>query len=129
MTVNSQTATLYSDATFAATNFTLADGTNTFTAIARDSYGRVDTNTSISYLPASISFAYDQNGNLTNDGLRSFFYDDENQLVRVIVTNGVGSSTRSDFAYDGKMRRRIRTEFTWNGSKWLTTPELLTYGS
>ena len=115
VTVNSQTATLYSDATFAATNFTLADGTNTFTAIARDSYGRVDTNTSISYLPASISFSYDQNGNLTNDGLRSFFYDDENQLVRVIVTNGVGSSTRSDFAYDGKMRRRIRREYAWQG--------------
>jgi RHS repeat-associated protein len=120
VTVNTSNAILYADYTFASTNQSLADGTNTFTAIARDSYGRVDTNVAISFLPASISFAYDQNGNLTNDGRRVFFYDDENQLVRVIVTNGVGSSTRSDFAYDGKMRRRIRTECSWSGSTWVT---------
>jgi RHS repeat-associated protein len=118
--VNTSNAILYADYTFASTNQSLANGTNTFTAIARDSYGRVDTNVSISYLPSSISFAYDQNGNLTNDGRRSFLYDDENQLVRLTVTNGVGSSTRSDFAYDGKMRRRIRTECAWSGSTWVT---------
>jgi RHS repeat-associated protein len=118
--VNTSNAILYADSTFAATNFTLANGTNTFTAIARDSYGRVDTNVSTSYLPSSISFTYDQNGNLTNDGQRIFSYDDENQLVRVVVTNGVGSSTRSDFAYDGKMRRRIRTECAWSGNTWVT---------
>ena len=123
VTVNGQSAALYGDSTFAATNFTLVNGTNTFTAIAKDSYGRVDTNVSISYLPSSISFTYDSNGNLTNDGRRSFAYDDENQLVSVIVTNGVGSSTRSDFAYDGKMRRRIRTECLWNGSTWSYQPD------
>jgi RHS repeat-associated protein len=124
VTVNGQTAALYSDATFAKDGFTLVDGTNTFTAIARDSYGRVDTNVSSSYLPASISFTYDSNGNLTNDGRRSFFYDDENQLVSVIVTNGVGSATRSDFAYDGKMRRRIRREYLWQSAMWNLQSEI-----
>jgi RHS repeat-associated protein len=116
VTVNSQTAALYGDSTFAATNFTLADGTNTFTAVAKDSYGRIDTNTSLSYLPSSISYTYDSNGNLTGDGSRCFAYDDENQLVSVWVTN----AWRSDFSYDGRMRRRVRTEMSWNGSTWLT---------
>ena len=93
VTVNSQTAALYRDATFARGGFTPANGTNTFTAIARDSYGRTDTNVSISYLPSSISFTYDSNGNLTGDGKRCFAYDDENQLTSVWVTN----VWRSDF--------------------------------
>jgi hypothetical protein len=46
---------------------------------------------------------YDLNGNLTNDGTRNFAYDDENQLTSVYVTN----VWRSDFVYDGKLRRRI----------------------
>ena len=94
MTVNGQTAALYSDATFAATSFTLANGTNTFTAIAKDSYGRVDTNVSISYLPSPVSFTYDPNGNLTSDGSRCFAYDDENQLTSVWVTNALAQRFR-----------------------------------
>src|SRR5207249_6474295 len=81
--VNSQTGALYSDATFAKDGFTLADGTNTFTAIAKDSYGRSDTNSSICNLPSAISFAYDLNGNLHTNGTRFFEYDDENQLIRI----------------------------------------------
>ena len=50
------------------------------------------------------NFTYDLNGNLTGDGKRCFAYDDENQLTSVWVTN----AWRSEFAYDGKMRRRIR---------------------
>ncbi|MGO8928263.1 MAG: RHS repeat-associated core domain-containing protein [Limisphaerales bacterium] len=116
VTVNGQGAALYRDTTFAAAGFTLANGTNTFTAIAKDSYGRVSTNVSVSYLPSSVSYTYDSNGNLTSDGSRCFAYDDENQLTSVWITN----VWRSDFAYDGEMRRRIRTEYTWNGSTWLT---------
>ncbi|MGO8931752.1 MAG: RHS repeat-associated core domain-containing protein [Limisphaerales bacterium] len=116
VTVNGQAATRYADTTFAAAGFTPVNGNNTFTAIAKDSYGRVATGVSVSYLPASVSYTYDSNGNLTSDGSRCFAYDDENQLTSVWITN----VWRSDFAYDGKMRRRIRTEFTWSGSTWLT---------
>jgi len=63
-------------------------------------------------LPASVSYIYDSNGNLTSDGTRGFDYDDENQLIRLTVTN----SWKSEFTYDGKMRRRICKEFTWSGS-------------
>jgi RHS repeat-associated protein len=56
---------------------------------------------------------------LTNDGLRSFAYDDENQLIQVWVP-GQWSSV---FTYDGKMRRRIRQEYTWNTNlaQWVQT--------
>jgi len=116
VTVNGVTATNYVDSTFAKDGFTLLNGTNTFTAIAQDSYGRKDTNVSICYLPATNSYVYDSNGNLLGDGNRSFAYDDENQLISVWVTN----VWRSDFLYDGKMRRRVRVESTWSGSIWFT---------
>ena len=73
------------------------DGTNTFTAIARDAYGRLDTNTVTSFLPASANCQYDANGNPISDARRSFAFDDENQLVCVIVTNASGTVTKSDF--------------------------------
>lgn len=120
VTVNNLAAALYADATFARTNVGLVNGTNTFTAIASDSLGRKDTNSAICNLPSAISYSYDANGNLTNDGSRYFTYDDENQLTSVIVTNNGGVSARSDFVYDGKMRRRIRVEYTWGGSSWVT---------
>jgi len=52
VTVNGFSASLYADTTFARTNFSPANGTNTYTAIAQDSYGRLDTNTINVYLPA-----------------------------------------------------------------------------
>ena len=115
VTVNSLTAALYNDKMFAATNFTLADGNNTFTAIAQDSYGRKDTNAVTFNLPATNSYVYDLNGNLTSDGTRGFDYDDENELIRVTVTN----KWKSEFTYDGKFRQRIRKEFTWQSSTWI----------
>jgi YD repeat-containing protein len=106
VTMNSATATLYIDNTFAKDNLTLADGNNTFTGIAQDSLGRKDTNSVTVNLPATVSFQYDSNGNLISDGRRGFDYDDENQLIRVTVTN----IWMSEFTYDGKMRRRIRKD-------------------
>jgi RHS repeat-associated protein len=114
VTVNTSNAIRYADYTFASTNQTLAEGANTFTAIAKDTYGRLDTNTINTYLPSTSTFTYDQNGNLTGDGNRSFAYDYENQLISVWVTN----VWRSDFVYDGKMRRRIRREYLWQSSAW-----------
>ena len=119
VTVNTLNAVLYADVTFAATNFTIANGNNTFTAIAKDVYGRRDTNSITVNLPGTNSCAYDLNGNLLTDGTRYFAYDDENQLISVWKTN----AWRSDYVYDGKMRRRIVKEFTWNGS-WVQTNEV-----
>jgi RHS repeat-associated protein len=115
--VNGTNALRYNDSTFAATNMPL---TTTYTAVASDSYGRSATNTATVSIATNTTFQYDGNGNLTSDGLRSFAYDDENQLLQVWVTN----HWLSQFAYDGKMRRRIRQEFMWQSGAWVQTNEV-----
>jgi len=119
VTVNGTNALLYGDATFAATNMPL---TTTYTAVAKDGYGRVNTNVATVNLSTNVTFQYDGNGNLTNDGVRSFAYDDENQLIQVMVT----TNWMSQFSYDGKMRRRIRKEFAWSSylNAWNETNEV-----
>jgi RHS repeat-associated protein len=120
VTVNALTATRYTDNTFARDGFPLVDGTTNFTAIAGDSYGRWDTNTVTVDLGATHLFAYDLNGNLRTNGNRVLEYDDENQLTSVTVSNG----WRSEFTYDGMLRRRVRKEYTWQSGAWLKTNEV-----
>ena len=120
VTVNTSNAIVYADATFASTNQPMVNGTNTFTAVAKDALGRTDTNVVTVNLPATNTFTYDLNGNLLSDGTRALDYDDENQLIRITVTN----AWKSEFAYDGKMRRRIRREYTWNSGSWLLNAEV-----
>jgi RHS repeat-associated protein len=120
VTVNTSNAVLYADTAFASTNQPWVNGNNTFTAIAKDSYGRRATNAITVNLLATNNYTYDLNGNLLSDGNRSFGYDDENELTNVWVTN----VWRSDFVYDGKLRRRIERDYSWNGSSWLQTNEV-----
>jgi RHS repeat-associated protein len=120
VTVNMSNAVLYSDSTFAAQGFIVTNGNNGYTTIAKDSYGRQDTSSVTVNLLATNSYTYDLNGNLTSDGKRGFDYDDENQLIRITVTNG----WKSEFLYDGKFRRRIRREYTWASSTWRQTNEV-----
>jgi RHS repeat-associated protein len=116
VTVNGSAASLYADQTFAKANVALVDGTNTFTAIATDALSRYDTNTVTAYLPATVTLVYDLNGNLRTNGTRLLDYDDENQLIRI----SEAGAWKSEFVYDGKMRRRERWESVWNGSGWVT---------
>jgi RHS repeat-associated protein len=113
-------ATRYADATFARTNVTVLNGTNTFTAVAKDADSRADTNSTVAYLPTAVTFLYDLNGNMRTNGSLVMAYDDENQLI-AITNAGAWAST---FAYDGKLRRRIRKEFTWRNSTWVLTNEV-----
>ena len=87
VTVNTSNAVLYADSTFASPNQPWVSGNNTFTAIAKDNYGRVSTNSVTVSLQATNNYHYDLNGNLTNDGTRNFIYDDENQLTSVWAAN------------------------------------------
>jgi len=114
--LSSGAATLYSDGSWARAGATLADGSNSYTATAQDSYGRQASSSVTVNLPESTTYTYDQNGNLTNNGTLNFAYDDENQLTSAWLTN----AWRSDFVYDGLMRRRVRIEYSWNGSQWVT---------
>ena len=120
MTVNLLAANIYGDATFAKDGFSLADGNNSFTAIAQDSYGRRDTNSITVNLPATNVFAYDLNGNMLTNGTEVLVFNDENELV----TNFVAGSWKSEFVYDGKFRRRIQRDYSWNGSSWTQTNEI-----
>jgi len=124
VTVNGSNATLYLDNTFAATNFTATNGNNAYTAIASDALGRSSSNTVTVYLPATNSYTYDLNGNLLSDGTRTFAYNDENQMISVIVSNGSITSTLTTNIYDGKFRRRIRRESIWQSGSWIQTNEV-----
>src|SRR6266446_928269 len=117
--VNGQAAVLYFGGPYAVTNLALVNGTNTFTAIAQDTYWRRATNIVNAYLPATASFQYDLNGNIKYDGQRAFDYDAENQLIRVTITNAF----KSEWVYDGRFRRRIQREYQWQGNQWVKTNE------
>src|SRR5439155_9027574 len=71
-------------------------------------------------LAASVTLVYDLNGNLRTNGTQMLEYDDENRLV----TNWVANAWKTEFAYDGKMRRRIRKEYAWQNSAWVLTNEV-----
>ncbi len=116
VTVNGTNAAIYSDATFAATNMPLA---SSYTAIAHDAFGRADTNTITLTLSTNVIFRYDGNGNLTNDNLCTFQYDDENQLTNVWASN----AWKSAFAYDGLHRRRAETNYIWSAGAWVKSNE------
>jgi RHS repeat-associated protein len=118
--LSSGPAELYVDGAWARTNATLADGENTYTATAQDSYARTSQDSVTVNLPASASFSYDDNGNLLSDGHRNFEYDCENQLTNVYVSG----QWRSEFAYDGLARRRIRREYTWQSGAWHLQSEI-----
>jgi RHS repeat-associated protein len=120
VTVNTSNAVLFADHTFASTNQSLANGTNTFTAIAKDFLGNVATNIVGVNLPVTNTYSYDLNGNVLTNGTKIFAYDDENELKSVLVT----SNWQSQFVYDGKFRRRIEKDFSWSGSTWVETNEI-----
>jgi RHS repeat-associated protein len=116
-------AAVYNDWTWARTNVTITNGNNTYTATASDNLGRSSANSVSVYLPTNTVFTYDLNGNPLSDGYRTFTYDDENELTSVVVSNGITTSTLTSNIYDGKMRLRIRREYTWS-SGWLQTAEV-----
>ena len=76
VTVNSVNAILYADTTFASTNQSWANGNNTYTAVANDSYGRTDTDVKIVTLQQTNKYAYDLSGNMVTNGTRMLEYDD-----------------------------------------------------
>jgi RHS repeat-associated protein len=117
--VNGQSAAIYNDKTFATTaGLNLANGANVFTTIVQ--YASVAyTNLSASQLPSSTTFLYDANGNLTNDGLRSLSYDDDNHLTEVAIPG----QNKSDFFYDGLGRKRVEQDYVWTGT-WTQTNEI-----
>ncbi|HQI31975.1 MAG TPA: RHS repeat-associated core domain-containing protein [Verrucomicrobiota bacterium] len=96
-------------------------------------YNAASQRTSVTNLAGNtVAYRYDRSGQLTQASGKEangttrlneqfgYGYDDENQLITVIVTNGVNNSTLSRFAYDGFGRRRVRTECVWQNGGWAT---------
>ena len=116
--VNGALAVTNLDLTFAARNLPLLNGLNNFTNVLKLSSAPStwSTNVLAKSLPVSVRPAFDQNGNMTSDGLHGYTYDDASQLVTITLTN----VSQSVFVYDGLGRRRIRREYAWatNSSGW-----------
>jgi RHS repeat-associated protein len=116
LSINGQTATVYHDLTFAVTNgLVLNNGLNEFTAVI--SSGLTMTNVFPQVLPATVTLAYDTNGNLVSDGLHGYAYDCANELVQVTVTN----FWQTQYTYDGFGRRRTRQDKLWETNQWVST--------
>lgn len=119
VTVNGQPAQTYGDFTFARTNVSLTNGYNTYTIAAQSLTGTNTTNNLTLNLPSSVTLLYDSNGNLTNDGTRSFAYSAENQLTNITFD----STWKTEFVYDGLGRRRIERDYGWQSGQWVKTNE------
>jgi RHS repeat-associated protein len=122
--VNGTNAQIYSDATFATANgLTLNDGNNLFVAAGSNAVGELVVSTvTRTRLPMSIGFLYDLNGNLVSDGLKSYAYDDADQLTNITVTG----QWKTEFVYDGLGRRRITRDYTYlpSSNSYLLTNEV-----
>jgi RHS repeat-associated protein len=119
--LSSGAATLYADGTWARAGASYTSGNNTYTATATDGFGRTSVDSvQVTLLNSGTTFYYDGNGNLTNDGLRRFDYDFENQLTNAYHAG----QWRTDFRYDAFGRKRLQRDYAYvDGSGWVLTNE------
>lgn len=110
VTVAGKAADVATDNSFRAMA-TVPSGTSTVAVVATDPSANVRTNIyQLSQTGASRTLIYDLNGNLTNDGTRTFEWDAENRLLA--VNQGV---LRSEFIYNG-LGQRVRIVERDNGA-------------
>jgi RHS repeat-associated protein len=88
----------------------------------------VRTETRTAYLPSGLqSFTYDDDGNLTSDGVWDYSYDAENRLTSMTATTaavaGGFANQRLEFKYDYQSRRVSKLVLSWNGTGWTATSE------
>ena len=97
--VNNRSSALWTNITVAATGQTSVTG-NVFVAKEPE------------------KFSYDADGNLTQDGRWTYYWDTENRLINMtsLGTAPVGSRLKLDFAYDARGRRIQEIVSTNNGS-------------
>ncbi len=67
------------------------------------------------------TFAYDADGNLTNDGRWSYTWDAENRITSFtrISSAPSGAKVKVDCQYDSRWRRTQKIVSTWNGSAYV----------
>ena len=101
VTVNGKTAETKADNSFEA-RIDVVAGNNPVTVAATDVKGNTTTNQYdvVATGSGTESLIYDQNGNLTSDGTRTFEWDALDRLTAINTATG-----RSEFEYDGLSRR------------------------
>jgi RHS repeat-associated protein len=79
-------------------------GNNTVPIVATDSNNNVKTNNYQVTVSSGVNrtLSYDLDGNLINDGIRTYEWDAANRLLAI---NYIGTSNRTEFTYDGLSRR------------------------
>jgi RHS repeat-associated protein len=79
--------------------------------------------------PATQVFAYDADGNLTNDAVWVYTWDAENRLISMSNTLAVATADRKrlDFGYDWQNRRREKKVYGWDSSigNWVIQSDTL----
>ena len=87
---------------------------STYTANALNQYTQV----------AGVAFAYDANGNLTNDGKQTYRYDAQNRMLAVEPVAPATGAVRAEFAYDARNRAVARTYYTLSkAGAWVFNPD------
>jgi RHS repeat-associated protein len=74
--------------------------------------------------PATETFTYDADGNLTTDGRWTYTWDAENRLVQMQSRTNTpsGSWRKLVFEYDAQSRRIAKQVHVWNGTAYPGTP-------
>jgi RHS repeat-associated protein len=83
---------------------------------------RIATNIGNLFVPGTPeTFAYDLDGNVTNDGRWSYSWDAENRVTSFTRSSDAPSLSRLkvDCAYDYRWRRTQKIVSTWNGSAYV----------
>ena len=102
VTVGGNPATLDSTQTNFRGNASVTQGTNNVPIVATNLNGYATTNTfQVVIPPASGSYTYDLNGNLTNDGTRTYSWDAKDELVGIVYTSGPNAGNHTEFTYNG----------------------------
>ncbi len=111
VTIAGNPAEVHGDLTFTG-SATFAPGQNSIAIVAKDLKGNTKSTAwkSVDITGSGSARQYDDNGNLTTDGVRTFSWDAEDRLVSITAGN-----QRSEFTYDG-FGRRVRILESANGS-------------
>lgn len=78
--------------------------------------------------PATESFTYDDDGNLTSDSRWTYTWDAENRLTAMQENTATLPAgwvrQRLEFSYDAGSRRTRKTVKQWDGAAWQTTSDM-----
>ena len=118
--VQGTNAAIYNNTNFLG-GATVQPGSNTISIVTRDATSTTETTRVVHMPPTNPQLLrYDLNGNLTNDGQKAYFWDEENRLTA--IDSVVGPKRRSEYGYDGMGRRVQKADLSgWTGSAYATT--------